>query len=78
MGPLETIPTMGWNNLHLFYHALNPMSKSILDSLARGTVMGKEIDVDTKLLHYMQDNNSQWHVEQSSTREVNALTAKNN
>jgi hypothetical protein len=50
----------------------------MLDSLAGGTFMGKEIDVDTKLLHYMQDNNSQWHVERSSTREVNSLTAKNN
>jgi hypothetical protein len=44
--------------LHLFYNALNSMSKSMLDTAAGGTFMGKEIDVGTKLLNGMQVNHS--------------------
>jgi hypothetical protein len=48
-----------WLVLHLFYHALNPMSKSMLDIVARGTFIGKEIGIAIKLLNDMQDSHSQ-------------------
>ena len=32
-----------WLILHLFYNALNPVSKSMLDTTTRGTFMGKHI-----------------------------------
>ena len=47
-----------WLILHLFYNALNPMSKSMLDTAAGGTFMGKQVDVATKLLDDMQNNHS--------------------
>jgi hypothetical protein len=55
-----------WLILYLFYNALNPMSKSMLDSATAGTFMGKDIDVAIKLLNDMQDNHSQWNVERSA------------
>jgi hypothetical protein len=67
-----------WLILHLFYHALNHMSKSMLDTAAGGTFMGKEIEITTKLLNHMQDNHFQWHVERSSTRKVNSISEENN
>jgi hypothetical protein len=48
-----------WLILHLFYHALNPMSKSMLDIVAGGTFIGKEIGIAIKLLNDMQDSHSQ-------------------
>jgi hypothetical protein len=33
-----------WFRLHLFYDALNPISKSMLDTATGGTFMGKEIE----------------------------------
>ena len=47
-----------WLILHLFYNALNPMSKSMLDTAAGGTFMGKQVDVATKLLDDMQNNHA--------------------
>ena len=47
-----------WLILHLFYNALNPMSKSMLDTTAGGTFMGKEIEVAKKLLDDMQNNHA--------------------
>ena len=67
-----------WLVLHLFYNALNPMSKSMLDIAAGGTFMGKDIALTTKLLNDMQDNHSQWHVERSSSKKVNSITEANN
>ena len=67
-----------WLVLHLFYNALNPMSKSMLDTAAGGTFMGKEIALATKLLNDMQDNHSQWHIERSSCKKVNSITEANN
>jgi hypothetical protein len=43
----------GWLILYLFYHALNSMSKSILDTAADGISMGKEIDIATKSRYVM-------------------------
>jgi hypothetical protein len=57
-----------WLILHFFYHVLNPMSKPMFDTAARGTFMGKEIEIAKNLLNDMQDNHSQWHIERSSTR----------
>jgi hypothetical protein len=54
-----------WLILHLFYHALNPMTNYMLGII--GTFMGENIDIATKLLNDMQDN-SQWRVERSSSR----------
>ena len=54
------------------------MSKSMLDTAARETFMGKEIDVATKLLNDMQDNHSQWHVERSTSIKVNSVTEEKN
>lgn len=67
-----------WPVLHLFYNALNPISKSMLDTAAGGTFMGKEIEIATKLLIDMQDNHSQWHVERSSSKKVNSVTEAEN
>jgi hypothetical protein len=44
------------------------MSKPMFDTAARGTFMGKEIEIAKNLLNDMQDNHSQWHIERSSTR----------
>jgi hypothetical protein len=66
-----------WLILHLFYNALNPVSKSVLDTAAGGTFMGKGVEEGTKLLDDMQNNHSQWHVERSS-RKVNSITETEN
>jgi hypothetical protein len=63
-----------WLILHLFYHTLNTISKSMLATAAGGTFMGKEIEIAKKLRNDMQDNHSQWHVERSSTKKVNSVT----
>ena len=54
------------------------MSKSMLDTAAGGTFMGKDIALATNLLNDMQDNHSQWHVERSSSKKVNSITEANN
>jgi hypothetical protein len=61
-----------WIILHLFYKALNPMSKSMLDTAAGGTFMSKEIEEGTKHLDDMQNSHSQRHVERS-LRKVNTI-----
>jgi hypothetical protein len=66
-----------WLILHLFYNALNPISKSVLDTAAGGTFTGKGVEEGTKLLDDMQNNHSQWHVERSS-RKVNSITKTEN
>src|SRR3954469_25630496 len=65
-----------WLILHLFYNVLNPMSKSILDTAAGGTIMGKQVSVAKKLLNDMQNNHAQWHVERTSKR-VSSITEVN-
>jgi hypothetical protein len=50
----------------------------MLGTAAGETFMGKEIDVTTKLLNDMQDNNSQWHVVRSASRKVKPVTEKKN
>ena len=67
-----------WLILHLFYNALNPVSKSMLDTAAGGTFMGKQITEAKKLLDNMQDNHAQWHVERSTTKKVNSVTPEEN
>ena len=67
-----------WLILHLFYNALNPVSKSMLDTVAGGTFMGKQITEAKKLLDNMQDNHAQWHVERSNTKKVNSVTPEEN
>ena len=47
-----------WLILHLFYNALNPMSKSMLDIAAGCTIMGRPGSVATKLLDDMQNNHA--------------------
>src|SRR3954462_879211 len=67
-----------WLTLHLFYNALNPVSKSMLDTAAGGTFMGKQITEAKQLLDNMQDNHAQWHVERSNTKKVNSVTPQEN
>ena len=67
-----------WLILHLFYNALNPVYKSMLDTAARGTFMGKQITKSKQLLNNMQDNHAQWHVERSNTKKVNSVTPEEN
>src|SRR4051812_45015865 len=67
-----------WLILHLFYNALNTVSKSMLDTAARGTFMGKKITEAKQLLDNMQDNHAQWHVERSNTKKVNSVTPQEN
>ena len=67
-----------WLILHLFYNALNPMSKSMLDTAAGGTFMSKPVELARRLLDDMQSNHAQWHVERSSSRKVNSITEGNN
>ncbi|MBI0385001.1 hypothetical protein JBE27_54265, partial [Streptomyces albiflaviniger] len=67
-----------WLILHVFYHALNPMSKSMPDTVAGGTFMGKKIEIAKKLLNDMQDNHAQWRVERYSSRKVNSITEEKN
>ena len=64
----------GWLILHLFCNTLNPLSKSMLDTAAGGTFMGKHITEAKQLLDNMQDNHAQWHVERSNTKKVNSFT----
>ena len=64
--------------LHLFYNALNPISKSTLDTTAGGTFMRKEIEVAWNLLNDMQDNYAQWNIERTNTKKVNDVTETNN
>jgi hypothetical protein len=66
-----------WLILHSFYNALNPVSKSMLDTTAEGPFMGKGVEEGTMLLDDMQNNHSQWHVERSS-RKVNSITENEN
>ena len=54
------------------------MSKSMLDTAARGTFMSKQVEVARRLLDDMQSNHAQWHVERSSSRKVNSITEGNN
>ena len=63
-----------WLILHLFYNALNPVSKSMLDTAAGGTFMGKQITEAKQLLDNMKDNHAQWHVERSNTKKVNSVS----
>jgi hypothetical protein len=63
-----------WLILHLFYNALNPMSKFTLATAAGGTFMRKHVDVARKLLDDMQSNHAQWHIKRSSSRKVNSVT----
>ena len=51
-----------WLIIHLFYNALNLVSKSMLDTTAGGTFMGKKITEAKQLLDNMQHNHAQWHV----------------
>ena len=66
-----------WLILHMFYNALNPMLKTVLDTAAGGTIMGKPIDEAKKLLDDMQENHAQWHVERATNKRVNAIEEKN-
>jgi hypothetical protein len=45
-----------WLILHMFYNALTPMSKTMLDTTAGGTIMGGTIAKAKKLLDDMQEN----------------------
>ena len=54
------------------------MSKSMLDTVAGGTFMGKETEVAKKLLDDIQNNHAQWHIERTNTKKVNAVTESNN
>jgi hypothetical protein len=63
-----------WLILHLFYNALNPMSKTMLDIATGGTMMGRPIEEVKRLLDEMQENHAQWHVERSTTKKVNSIT----
>lgn len=47
-----------WLILHLFYNALIPMSKTILDSATGGTIMGRPITEAKMLLDEMQENHA--------------------
>jgi hypothetical protein len=47
-----------WLILPLYYNALNPVSKSMLDTKVGGTFMGKIFEEGTKLLDDMQKNHS--------------------
>ena len=42
-----------WLILRMFYNGLNHMSKTMLDTAAEGTIMGKPIDEVKKLLNDM-------------------------
>jgi hypothetical protein len=55
-----------WLILRLFYIALNPMLKSMLDTAAGGTFMSKPVELPRRLLDNMQSNHAQWHVDRSS------------
>jgi hypothetical protein len=44
--------------LHMFYNGLNHMSKTMLDTAAGGTIMGKPIGDVKKLLDDMQENHA--------------------
>ena len=48
-----------WLILHLFYNALNPMSKSMLDTAAGGTFMSKPVELARRLLDDIQINHAQ-------------------
>jgi hypothetical protein len=65
-----------WLIIHLFYNTLNPMSKSMLDTIAGGTFMSKQVDVARRLLDDIQSNHAQCHVERSSSRKVNSVTER--
>ena len=43
----------------MFYNALTPMSKTMLDTTAEGTIMGRPIVEAKKLLDDMQENHAQ-------------------
>ena len=62
-----------WLILHMFYNGLNHMSKTMLDTVVGGTIMGKPIDDVKKLLDDMQENHAQWHVERATTKRVNTI-----
>ena len=62
-----------WLILHMFYNGLNHMSKTMLDTAAGGTIMGKPIEDVKKLLDDMQENHAQWHVERTTTKKVNVI-----
>ena len=47
-----------WLILHMFYNGLNHMSKTMIDIVAGGTIMGKLIDDVKKLLDDIQENHA--------------------
>ena len=49
------------------------MSKTMLDTVAGGTIMGKPIEDDKKTLDDMQANHVEWHVERTTTKNVNII-----
>jgi hypothetical protein len=67
-----------WLILHMFYNALRPMSKTMLDTAAGGTIMGRPIEEAHQLLDNMQENHAQWHLERSTTRKVKKITMARN
>ena len=66
-----------WLIFHIFYNALTPMSKTMLDTAVGGTIMRRPIDEAKKLLDDMQENHAQWHVERATSKRVNAIEEKN-
>lgn len=64
--------------LHVFYNALNPLSKNIFDTTAGGAFMGWRASEAKKLLADMWENHAQWHAERTSTRKVNSITKEKN
>jgi hypothetical protein len=59
---VRTCPNHGREELliiHLIYNALNSISKSMLDTAAGGTFMGKQVDIATRLLDDMQNKHDQ-------------------
>ena len=63
--------------LHMFYNGLNHMSKTMLDTVVGGTIMGKPIEDVKKILENMQENHAQWHDERTTTKRVNAMEETN-
>jgi hypothetical protein len=84
---LRTCPSHGvieWKVLHSFYNCINYMSRSMLDSAARGAFMTKTVTEAKAILEIILQNFSQWHTERAppsnrkvnSIEEVDSLTAK--
>ena len=73
-----------WLQVQIFYNGLNPQTRTVIDVVAGGALMGKSANEAFNLLEVMASNNYQWPNERATKKTAglyeidgfSALTAK--